>query len=279
MNTLINANFNPQGAPSFFNKLSQRTRFYNKPPQILLTHPLPKSRVETARNKAHQYIHKPYHESKNFLLAKARIEVRFSNLTSGALLIKYRKKIKNYKKEVRDSAQYGIALAFFEQRKYKKSEQIIDNLLKQDRGNLFFLDLKSDLISKHQTYKQGIRIFEQQNKIKPNNLVIVANLANLYLESKQYSRAITLLERFAHTYKKSPVIYRLLMKAYSHNRQPTKYHQVHAKLLALSAQYKNAIGELQQALSLSKPKSIESAIIKEEIKQIKKKNEIYQQLI
>ncbi len=281
MNTLVRANFNPQGAPSFFNKLSQKTRFANTPPQILLTHPLPKSRIETARNKAHQYINKPYYESKDFLLAKARIEVRFSHFTPEAILMKYKKQAKNHQQNIRNSAQYAIALALFEQRKYKESEHIVNSLLKQDRGNLFFLDLKSDLISKSRAYAQGIKLFEQQNTTKPNNLVIVTNLANLYIENKQYKQAISLLERLAYTYKISPVVYRIMMQAYTKDRQQSKYHQTHARLLALSAQYSNAINELKKALSFikGKDKNIESAIIKEEIKHLQEKSDIYKQLI
>ncbi|SUH35844.1 Exported zinc metalloprotease YfgC precursor [Salmonella enterica subsp. enterica] len=51
---LQRAGFDPQAMPSFLEKLLDQARYSTRPPEILLTHPLPESRLADARNRANQ---------------------------------------------------------------------------------------------------------------------------------------------------------------------------------------------------------------------------------
>ena len=46
---LQRAGFDPQAMPAFLQKLADQSRFSSKPPEILLTHPLPDSRGRRAQ--------------------------------------------------------------------------------------------------------------------------------------------------------------------------------------------------------------------------------------
>ena len=72
--------------PRIFGKLATRYRFTTTPPQMLLTHPLPESRITEARNRAEQYPKRYIPDNLNFQLAKARIQVRFSSYSDEAVL-------------------------------------------------------------------------------------------------------------------------------------------------------------------------------------------------
>jgi len=49
---LASSEFDPQAAASFFSKMSAKYRYASKPPAMLLTHPLPESRISDARQRA-----------------------------------------------------------------------------------------------------------------------------------------------------------------------------------------------------------------------------------
>lgn len=51
---LQRAGFDPQAMPTFLEKLLDQSRYSSRPPEILLTHPLPESRLSDARNRANQ---------------------------------------------------------------------------------------------------------------------------------------------------------------------------------------------------------------------------------
>ncbi|SVK53768.1 Putative Zn-dependent protease, contains TPR repeats [Acinetobacter baumannii] len=58
--------------PDFLQKLSDQSRYASKPPEMLLTHPLPDSRLSDARNRANQMQKHIVQSSQDYLMAKVR---------------------------------------------------------------------------------------------------------------------------------------------------------------------------------------------------------------
>lgn len=58
---------------NFLQKLADQSRYASKPPEMLLTHPLPDSRLSDARNRANQMKPHPITSSQDYLFAKVRI--------------------------------------------------------------------------------------------------------------------------------------------------------------------------------------------------------------
>lgn len=69
---LQRSGFDPQAMPTFLEKLLDQARYSTRPPEILLTHPLPESRLADARNRANQMRPVVVESSEDFYLAKAR---------------------------------------------------------------------------------------------------------------------------------------------------------------------------------------------------------------
>lgn len=67
---LQRSGFDPQAMPAFLQKLADQTRYASKPPEILLTHPLPDSRLADARDRANQMPRVVVHSSQDFFLPK-----------------------------------------------------------------------------------------------------------------------------------------------------------------------------------------------------------------
>ena len=76
---LANSGFNPQGAPDFFATMAEKYRYKSKPPAMLLTHPLPESRISDARLRAQSLSPRPLAPNLQFELAKARIKARYED--------------------------------------------------------------------------------------------------------------------------------------------------------------------------------------------------------
>lgn len=52
IDTLARAGFNPKAMPVFFGRMLEQYRYASKPPEFLLTHPLPESRITESRARA-----------------------------------------------------------------------------------------------------------------------------------------------------------------------------------------------------------------------------------
>ncbi len=103
-------------------KLLDQARYSSRPPEILLTHPLPESRLADARNRANQMRPMVVQSSEDFYLAKARTLGMYNsgrNQLTSDLLDEWAKG--NVRQQ--RAAQYGRALQAMEANKYDEARK------------------------------------------------------------------------------------------------------------------------------------------------------------
>ncbi|KFZ38458.1 peptidase M48 [Shewanella mangrovi] len=244
MRVMVASGYDPEAAASFFGKLAAKYRYATKMPPMLLTHPIPESRVSEARDRANQYPHMHIAPNLNFQLAKARIQVRFSSYSAQTALAMFEDQLKNNSYAIKEAALYGQALALFQLNKHDKAEKIIDELRKKDPDNLFYLDTKTDLLTAKKDYQQAIDLLSSQRKYRPTSLVINTNLANVYLENKQADKAIPILEQMMYDDKNNLLPIQMLNDAYKQLGDKAQQFYTNAQLHALRADYRGAIDQL-----------------------------------
>uniref|UniRef100_E6XI69 Putative beta-barrel assembly-enhancing protease n=1 Tax=Shewanella putrefaciens (strain 200) TaxID=399804 RepID=E6XI69_SHEP2 len=269
MQILVDAGFDPNASADFFGKLASRYRFTTKPPQMLLTHPLPESRITEARNRAEQYPKRYVPDNLNFQLAKARIQVRFSSYSDDAVLSLFETQLNKQTYRFKEAALYGKALALFRLKKFDEAEKIIDDLLKIDDNNLFYIDTKSDLFTEKKDYDKAIAMLEAQRKMKPTSQVININLAHIYIEADQAAKAVPILEDIIFLDKQNQLPYQLLNMAYKKIGNQALEYVSNAELMALGANYKGAIDQLNFAYRASEGNQLQLARIEARIRQFK----------
>ncbi|MCW9024315.1 MAG: M48 family metalloprotease, partial [Gammaproteobacteria bacterium] len=129
---LSDSGFDTYSMAHFFETLEKNSRLYGQEaPEFLRTHPVNKTRIADAKNRARQLPQHPLPEQKAFLLIRSRLQVLTStdihktreafeqNLQSG-----------NYLDQ--DAENYGYALSLIASKEYTKARQIIQALLKKE---------------------------------------------------------------------------------------------------------------------------------------------------
>ena len=266
---LVESGFDPEAAYTFFNKLAARYRFSTKLPEMLLTHPLPESRISEARNRASLYPHRYIPDNLNFQLAKARIQVRFSSYNPVQVQNIFDFQLKKETYAFKDAALYGKALSLFRLDEFKASSDIINKLLLKDPENLFYLDTKTDLLLEAGKYDEAITMLKQQQELKPTSQVLNLNLANAYLEANKPENSIPLLQESIYLDKQNVLAYQLLFDAYHKEGNASLEHYTKSELLALSANYRGAIDQLNYAHQKTKNNTLQLARIEARIRQFK----------
>ncbi len=125
-------------------KLLDQARYSSRPPEILLTHPLPESRLADARNRANQMRPIVVQSSEDFYLAKVRTLGMYNsgrNQLTSDLLDEWAKG--NVRQQ--RAAQYGRALQAMEANKYDEARKTLQPLLAAEPGNAWYLDLATDI--------------------------------------------------------------------------------------------------------------------------------------
>ena len=241
---LANSGFNPQGAPDFFAAMAEKYRYKSKPPAMLLTHPLPESRISDARIRAHNYSPRPLAPSLEFELAKARITARYEHNAKDNV-INFQQTLDKQRYAVKAAAQYGLALSHYENKDYQTAINQLEALLSADKKNLFYADALTDAYIAVKAYDKAISMLSELNLLMPNNQVVTLNYANVLSEAEQYSKAEMLLQNFLVVSPKHFIANDLLTEIYRKQDKMALMHATKAEVYALLGAYPKAVDELQ----------------------------------
>ncbi len=238
---LQRAGFDPQAMPTFLEKLLDQSRYSSRPPEILLTHPLPESRLSDARNRANQMRPVVVQSSESFYMAKARTLGMYNsgrNQLTDDLLDSW---AKGNVREQR-AAQYGRALKAMEAKDFAGAQKLLQPLLSADANNAWYLDLATDIDLGLNKSSEAIKRLNGASGLK-NSPVLQLNLANAYLQGGQPAQAAQILNRYTFTNKDDINGWDLLAQteAALGNRDQE---------LAARAEGQALIGRLDQAITL-----------------------------
>ncbi|MEP4888723.1 MAG: M48 family metalloprotease [Aliiglaciecola sp.] len=265
---LAQSGYDPNAAASFFGKLAEKYRLQSTPFAYLLTHPLPQSRISDARSRASSYNVRQVPVRLSFHLAKTRIIARYYGNPKDNI-ITFKDVIDKQKYVFKQSAMYGLALSYFENEQYAEAQRIVDQLIKNDPDNLFYLDIATDLAIAQKNFEPAIAMLSEQAKHTPHNSVIALNLANILIKKGDIKKATSLLKDFLLVNPNNLLALQLLTDAYLENRQMLEMHQSKAEVYVLVSAYSRAIDELHSAYNFAGDRQLEKQRIRARIDQIR----------
>ncbi|CAK9885596.1 MAG: Beta-barrel assembly-enhancing protease [Candidatus Erwinia impunctatus] len=240
---LQRAGFDPEAMPDFLQKLADQSRFASKPPEILLTHPLPDSRLSDIRNRANKMKSIVVQSPLDFYLAKVRILGMYSrgqNQLTDELLNNWQRG--NVREQ--NAATYGKAVQNLQKRNFAAAKNLLTPLLNAAPDNIWYLDLMTDIGIGLKQPEQAITRLQASKSPHP---VIQLNLANALVEAGKPAEASKILWRYTWRYKDDPNGWALLAKASADQHINDEELAARAESLALTGQLDQAIRCLSSA--------------------------------
>ncbi|ART81887.1 peptidase M48 [Oceanisphaera profunda] len=275
---LSNAGFNPDSMASFFQKLADKYQFASTPPPMLLTHPLPTSRIAEARSRAQDYPKSQHPASLDFQLAKARVMVRFQRNSGNELHLFFEQKAKQTNGAWQtDAARYGQALALLKINKEDLARPLLNELASRHRNNIFILDALTDLDNAQDKHQAAITRLQQAQQHLPNNQVVMINLADSMLQAGRYAEAVTLLDNYLRRNPENPLAWELIAQAYRPLSDESAFRQAQAEVAALKGRYDLAVDQMEIAANLSKD-SMQRARLGARLVQLRQQQQEWEEL-
>lgn len=276
---LQRSGFDPQAMPNFLQKLSDQLRYSSKPPEILLTHPLPDSRLSDTRNRANQMPPHPVQSSQDYLLAKVRALGMYSGGQDGNTFLTedVLKAMENGNVREQTAARYGRAILFSQTNKYDDARKMLQPLLDSQPDNIWFIDLMTDIDLEQKKAPTAIARLEKalaKNRTEP---VLQINLANAYVEGNQAAKASRILYRYTFEHPNDPNGWDLLAQASTAQGLRDEELSARAESLALLGQLDQAIGLLSNASALMPVGSLKQARYDARIDQLRQLQQRFKQ--
>ncbi|MGF1683691.1 M48 family metalloprotease [Photobacterium minamisatsumaniensis] len=257
--TLEKSGFDVQAMPRFFGRLADQYRYASTPPQMLLTHPLPESRVTDSRERANQYPSRQVKDSVRYELARARIIARYAGLDSNAALDWFERRLKRANGAARDALNYGKALVYIDTGKYQQAHALLDPLLAAEPNNRFYIDSATDLDLYEKQFDRAISRLENALKATPNHKVLNLNLAHALQEADRNNESIPILTRYTYDNPQDANGWHLLAQAQAANGRRDAELAARAELMALRGAWEKAIQFYIQASQLVDINSLDQA--------------------
>jgi predicted Zn-dependent protease len=254
---LQRSGFNPQAMPTFLEKLLDQARYSTRPPEILLTHPLPESRLADARNRANQMRPVVVQSSEDFYMAKARTLGMYNSgrnqLTSDLLDAWSKGNVRE-----QHAAQYGRALQAMEAKNWGEARKQLQPLLTAQPANQWYLDLSTDIDLGQNKTADAINRLKSAPGLNLNP-VLQLNLANAYVQAGQNAQAATILNRYTFAHPDDGNGWDLLAQAEASLGNRDQELAARAEVMALNGRLDQAISLLSSASAQVKLGSLQQA--------------------
>jgi len=269
---LANSGFDPMGAPNFFGKMAEQYRYVSKVPPMLLTHPLPESRVSDARIRAQNYPFVLLKPSLDFELIQARIRARYEG-SSKTNIGHFESLLRQKEYKIREAALYGLAISYLESKSALKARDILEKLLKADPNNLYYIDVISDVYIATKEFSKATTLLKRLNDLMPNNQVVALNYANVLQKANELEQASVILQDLLIAQPQNFLANDLLTTIYRKQDKIAAMHASKAEVFALLGIYPKAIDELQTAIKSSKDAPLFKKRLKARILQLREEEQ------
>lgn len=244
MGVLANAGYDPAGAPNFFGRLAEKYRYVSKPPEMLMTHPLPESRIADTRARAESMQRRNVAPSLDFHLAKARVDARYTRSSTESELQALSNSTDPF---ARQYGLYALAIRALDNGNAERAAEHLAPLLAQAPRNRFYLDVQTDILLQQQRYDEALDLLRDAYQRSPNEPVVTLNFANAAIEAGEISLAIDLLRHFLLENNHHILALDLLTNAYERSANRAAMYETRAEALALRGNFKLAIDQLHTA--------------------------------
>jgi predicted Zn-dependent protease len=270
MQTLVNAGFDPNAMPRFFERLQIAGRFYggNQIPEFLRTHPITVSRIADARGRAANLEPRPQiRDTKKFYLMREKVRVMTSaNLRE--LIKTYEDKLKENTTEDQSVTRYGYALALLKNSNYTQARDEINDLIDLDDNQLSYHLVLADIEIALGRMDAALAIYNDFQRVYPDDWALSIKQVQALLRANEPRKAITILQRQLDVGESSADLYRLLAKAYGDMGQKSKSHVWLAEHYHSSGQLMQAADQLRIAADYARGDEFELAKISSRLRQV-----------
>ena len=251
MQTLSASQFDPRSMPTFFERLQQATRYYGQSvPEFLRTHPVTASRISDTRGRAETYPYKQYPDSLPYQLTKAKIRViTDTDPKKNASKEYFNTRISLGTLEQRTVSKYGLGLVALKTEKYKESESIFQELIRDYPEQSQYASALASAAYDAHNYQLAVSRYQKLVSQFPDNDAIKLEYIAALLKVKKSDMARTLLLSLSYQIHRIPVYWELLGQVYSDLNQPAESHRYLAEYYFAMGQTQDAILQIKLAQS------------------------------
>jgi predicted Zn-dependent protease len=252
---------------AMFEEMQRATRYYSRPPEFLLTHPVTERRISDARSRAARYPRQQPRDNFEYHLMQARVQLHFEQNVNAAIK-RFRSEI-DADPKLADAHRYGLVLALTNARRLDEAQRELAALLAKDPQRITYLVAQSELWIASGKPRQAIATLEEQLRYNPGNHPLTMTYYEALLGSGDKQRADEVLTAHAQRRPTDPEIWYELAEIRGLSGDIIGLHQARAEYFVLMGRPDQAMRQLNYALTVVGDDHTTAARLRQRINEIK----------
>ena len=264
LQTMVEAGIDPHAAGDMFEEMMRASRFYRRPPEYLLTHPINERRVADARNRASRFPRKPQVDNPQYQLIRTAIRADLQESPQHAIKL-FKNEIDN-KSEHSYASMYGLALSYMNAGDFENARKTINSLIEQDPSQISYLVLRGEIESHAERHRQSLSIFNELLTQFPDSYPVKIRAAEAMMRAGNYQESIEILNRLSRFRPKDDYVWYLLAEINGLSGNILGVHQARAEYFILNGVYDRAATQLRLGLQKARDNAYLTALMEDRLK-------------
>jgi len=195
MQLLDEAGFDPAAMASFFEKLQSASRYYQRPPEFLSTHPVTTGRIAEARGRAAQLGYRQHEDSRRFRMVQARLRVLHAK-DPAELENAFNAEIARRAPAPSPGLRYGLALLHARTGKLDSAREELKALLAEHPEDLPVRMALAEVEMGSGNDREALAMLDDAWRLRPDNRLVTRSYVDALLTTGQHAKALTVLEEY-----------------------------------------------------------------------------------
>lgn len=292
LSILVDAGFDPQGMPSFFERLQKAGRFHeNGAPSYLRTHPITFERIADIQNRTREMTYRQVPDSIDFLLVRAKLRALQGKSLDAVEQFKLRLQEKRFTNEIVE--RYGYVLALLRDRKNKQADDELENLYqllradssasglinhqlgqpiriedKDIQAGAMIETLAANVKLANGKMEEALTIYRKTLNIYPRHRALIHGYASALLQDQQTATALEFVNKQIQYAQNDVQLYSLLAQCHAALGNKLQKHSAQAEFYFLQGYHKAAVDQLKLALQNDNGDFYQLSTVEARLKQV-----------
>jgi len=251
LDTLRQADFDPNGMVAFFGRLQQATRIYEgSAPAYMRSHPMTAERIADLQARLQEVRYRQRPDSLDFRLARAKLRALANTGVDGLrnARLQFERSLRERTTTDEASAWYGVAVAALAQRDFAGADRALAETRKRlPDGHPFVERLAAEVRLRAGDAAGALALAETAAGRFVGARALNYLQAESMLAMRDFTRATAFLQDQLTLYRGDPVLWRLMAQARYGLGEPALAHRASAEEYALIGGWLAAIEQLKLA--------------------------------
>lgn len=248
MKTLAAAGLDPYAMPSMFQSMLQASRFNERPPEFLVTHPVTESRIADAADRAQQYPRQPRLTSFEFRILQNLAQVRYQ-LRNEQQQAHFTAELKRHPRSSTEhaAALYTLARLQLEQQPVQ-ALATLQQIPNPWRDHSATVALRAQILQANNQPEAALDTIQTALPFTPTDYNLLHTQANLLRQQGDNAGAVQVWRRLTELRPTEPAVWQALGSAAAANQQTALAYRANAEALFYRGQHAQALQQMGQAI-------------------------------